>query len=238
MYCHLGAMPSKPDDPNDPLTLMWWDPTLADFKTFDAGIVDGLGEMKRSKFLLLRGLMMSLESRIDDFQKATPNLFLSSMAKSMRDACQRLGSLKTTYSQMRFGLAEFQRYYLEVLGFLDYMEIYKPRMDGTKPPAETVAKCVGAFTFNARTVQDFHTAGLPIWFLRPSKIWDSAVNCNILKVVTPISPGDALCIAEHDPPFPRIFRGPANDPDRHGAIHVFSRNWLVFKDPFSEPSKG
>ena len=111
-------MPSKPDDPNDPLTLMWWDLTLADFKTFDAGVVDGLGEMKRSKFLLLWGLMMNLESRINDFQKATPNLFLSSMAKSMQDACQWLGSLKTTYSQMRFGLAEFQRYYLEVLGFL------------------------------------------------------------------------------------------------------------------------
>ena len=193
---------------------------------------------ERSKFLLLQALMTSLESRINDFQKTTPNLFLSSMAKAMQDACQRLGSLKTTYSQMRFGLAEFQCYYLEVLGFLDYMEIYKPHMDGKKPPAETVANCIGAFTFNAHTVQDFHMAGLPVWFLRPKTIWDSSVNCNTLKIVTAINPSNTLCIVEHDLPFPWIFRGTANDPDRHGAIHVFSWNWLVFKDPFAEPSKG
>ena len=66
-YCHLGAIPSKPDDPNDPLAPMWWDPTHDDFKTFDSGVVDGLGELKRSKFLLLRGLMINLESRLDNY---------------------------------------------------------------------------------------------------------------------------------------------------------------------------
>ena len=156
----------------------------------------------------------------------------------MQDACQRLGSLKTTYSQMRFSLAEFQRYFLKVHGFLDYMEIFRPRMDGKKPPAEVVTKCVGALTFHAHVAQDFHTAGIPIWLLRPSKTWDSSIHCNILEVVTPVNPADTLCIVEHDPPFPRVFRGPTNHPDRHSAIHVFSRNWLVFKDPFAVPSKG
>jgi hypothetical protein len=26
LYCHLGAIPRKPDDPNDSLSIMWWDP--------------------------------------------------------------------------------------------------------------------------------------------------------------------------------------------------------------------
>ena len=28
----------------------------------------------------------------------------------------------------------------------------------------------------ARTVQDFHTAGLPIWFIRPKKSWDAPIS--------------------------------------------------------------
>jgi hypothetical protein len=31
MYCHLGAIPRKPDNPNDRLSTLWWDPTLDDF---------------------------------------------------------------------------------------------------------------------------------------------------------------------------------------------------------------
>jgi hypothetical protein len=240
VYCHLPAIPRRPEDPNDPLALMWWDPTRDDFETYDAGLVDGLGELARDKFLLLQAMMMSLESRIDSYQEIPPktNVLLASLVKAMQDACQRLGSLKTTFSEMRFGLTEFQRYYLEIHGFLDYMEIYRPRMDGKKPPAETVASCVGAFTFVPRVAQDFHTAGIPVWLIRPSKMWDSPIHCNILETITPINPADVLCIAENDPPFPRVFCGPANHPDRHGAIHVYSRTWLVFKDPFSGSSKG
>ena len=50
------------------------------------------------------------------------------------------------FSEMRFGLTEFQHYYLEIHGFLDYMEIYKPHMDSKKPSAEIVVSCVGALT--------------------------------------------------------------------------------------------
>ena len=48
-----------------------------------------------------------------------------------------------------------------------------------------------------------------------------------------------MCVSEHDPPFPPIFRGFATAHERHGAIHTYSRQWLAFKDPFQgESSKG
>jgi len=72
VYCHLPAIPRRPEDPNDPLALMWWDPTRDDFETYDAGLVDGLGELARDKFLLLQAMMMSLESRIDSYQEIPP----------------------------------------------------------------------------------------------------------------------------------------------------------------------
>lgn len=240
VHCHLGAIPRKPDDPDDPLSIMWWDPTRDDFKSLDGSLVDGLGELSSPKFLSLQAMVRNLESRLDDYKKTSqkPNELLLVLVKAMQDACTRLGSLKTTFSEMRFGVTEFQRYYLEVRGCLDYLEIYKPRLDGQKPAADTVANCVGAFTNVARVVQDFHTAGLPVWFLRPSKIWDSPVKCNILEVVTPLNPADILCLSQHNPPFSPIFRGFATDPAKHGAIHAYSRGWLAFKDPFEEPSKG
>ena len=240
-YPHLGAIPRKPLDANDPLSIMWWDPTRKEFDSFDGGLVDGMGELLKSKFIEFETMRKNLEDRVEDYKKtaAKPNPFLLLMVKAMQDACVRLGSLKTTFSEMRFGVTEFQRYYLEVCGVLDYLELYKPRMDGQRPAAITVAHCVGAFTSIVRTVQDFHSAGLPVWFIRPKKSWDSPISCNILKIVSPLNPASSLCVSEHDPPFSPIFRGFATTPEKHGAIHSYSRQWLAFKDPFQdEPSKG
>lgn len=234
VWSHLGAIPRKPEDSNDPLSIMWWDPTRDDFKTFEGSLVDGLGELSRPKFLSFRAIMTSLENRFEDYMKSSQrhNDLLLSIMKATQDLCLRLGSLKTTYTEMRFGVTEFQRYYLETLGCLDFLEIYKPRMDGKSPPAETVANCVGVVTHVTRVVQDFHTAGLPVWLLRPSNIWDTPVECNILEVVTPVNPADTLCVSPHDPPFPPVFSGSASHPNKHGAIHLYTRNWLSFKDPF------
>jgi hypothetical protein len=239
LNCHLGAIPRKPDDPNDPLSIMWWDPTLDDFKSFGGSLVDGLGELTGSKSLSLRKLMSSMEERIEDHKRAfsTPHKFLLLLVRAMQDAFARLDSLKTTFTEMRIGVAEFQRYYLELYGCLDYLEIYKPRMDGAKPAAESVVNCMGAITNIPRIVQDFCNAGLPIWFVRPSTVWDSPTRCNILEIVTPLDPADVICVEDHYPPFRAIFFGSSMDPKRHTAFHNHTRTWLVFKDPFGG-SKG
>ena len=49
MYCHLGAIPRKPENPDDRLLIMWWDPTTDDFKFSGDSLVDGLGELAGSK---------------------------------------------------------------------------------------------------------------------------------------------------------------------------------------------
>ena len=238
-YCHLGAIPRKPDDSNDSLSIMWWDPTLEDFKSFGGGIVDGLGELSGSKLLSLRKMMSSLEDRIEDYKRAFPktNQLLLLLVRAMQDSFARLDSLKTTFTEMRIGVTEFQRYYLETCGCLDYLEIYQPRMQGVRPAAESVMNCMGAFTNNPRIVQDFCAAGLPVWFLRPSSFWDSPVKCNILEIVTPLDPADVLCLSENYPPFPTIFYGFSTNPRRHDALYTYTRKYLVFKDPFGGPKR-
>lgn len=237
MYCHLGAIPRKPDDPDDSLSIMWWDPTPDDFEFFGGSLVNGLGELSGSKLISLRKLMSSMEERVEDHKRtfSNPNKLLLLLVRAMQDSFARLDSLKTTFTEMRVGVTEFQRYYLELQGCLDYMEIYKPRMDGQRPAAESVVNCMGAITNIPRIVQDFYTAGLPVWFLRPSTVWDSPARCNILETVTPLDPVDVLCVSDHYPPFPPIFYGSSIDPKRHGAFYSLSRMWLVFKDPFGGP---
>ena len=83
----------------------------------------------------------------------------------MQDSFGRLNALKTTFTEMRIGVTEFQCYYLEIYSCLDYLKIYKPRMDRERPPAECVVKCIGAITNIPCIVQDFWTAGLPVWLL-------------------------------------------------------------------------
>ena len=236
-FCHLGAIPRKPEDPNDPLSIMWWDPTCDDFESFGGSLIDGLGELLGSKLLSLRKMMSIMESRIEDHKRAFPstNKFLLTLVRAMQDSFDRLDSLKTTFTELRVGVTEFQRYYLEIYGCLDYIEIYKPHMDGERDRAESVMNYMGAITNIPRTVQDFCVAGLPVWFLRPSTAWDSPVRCNILETVTPLDPADILCVSENYPPFRTVFYGSPSDPKRHNAVHAYSRMWLVFKDPFGGP---
>jgi hypothetical protein len=164
MFCYLGTIPRKPDDPNDDLSIMWWNPTPDDFQFFSSSLIDGLGQLSGSKFLSLQKMMSSMDDRIEDHKRAflNPNNLLLLLARSMQDLFTHLDSLKTTFTEMTIGITEFQHYYLELYGCLDYLKIYRPHMDGARPPAESIMNCMGAITNIPRTVQDFYMAGLPV----------------------------------------------------------------------------
>ena len=132
---------------------------------------------------------------------------------------------------MRFSVTELQRYYLEVLAFIDYIEIYKPRMDGARSPAKELASCIGAFTSLPRVVQDFVEAGLPVYFIRPAAAVFTASPPKILKVVSLLEPEAHLVLCDATPRFLTIFRGSANSPMKHLAMHRYSRTWMVYKNP-------
>jgi len=107
---------------------MWWDPTCDNFQSSDGSLVDGLGFLVRSKFYEFEVKMRHLENRIEEYKKTTMklNTLLLLLERVMHNSCVRLGSLKTTFTKMRFGVADFQRNYLEVYALLDYLELYKP----------------------------------------------------------------------------------------------------------------
>ena len=236
-FCHLGSIPRKPEDPNDSLSIMWWDPTSDYFKSIGGSSIGGLDELSKSKLVTLQKMLSCIEARIEDHKAAVPktNKLLLLLVRAMQDSFAHLNSLKTTFPEMTLAVTEFQRYYLETLGCLDYLKIHKPCMEGTRPPAESVENCIGAFTHNLHTVQQFYNAGLPVRFLRPSSDWDDPIICNILEIVTPLDPTNVLCVMEHFPSFPAIYYGSSADPKKHITFLTHSRMRLVFKDPFGGP---
>ena len=240
-YPYLGAIPRKPDDDRDPLSIMWWNPTEHDFIRSHNALVDGLGQLSRARYEKLDILKKQLLERIDQYKTTDPkpNRYLLSMSKAMHHSCIRLGFLSTTFLEMKFGVTEFQRYYLETLGFLDYLGVYIPRIDGVATRPSTADNRIGVFTSTPQVVQEFYDAGLPIWFIRQTKIIaESPDNApNVLKLVEPRNSFHYLIREDCVPPFPIVYRGSTNIAKKHAAIHAYSRTWMVYRDAFSQEAQ-
>lgn len=234
-YSHLGAIPRKPVEPDHPLSIMWWDPNRDMFIASDGGILLGTGSLSPDKVAAFRGMEQELQARVHAYRETSDRPppkhaldLIATIATALSNALIRLSSLKTSFTQMWFTITKFQHYYLELMGLLDYMQIYQPRMRGWKPAASTVNDRVGVFTINESVVQDFHRAGLPVWYLCPWK--GGPFDRNVLVVVEPTL-SDAR-MDDHDPPFPTIYTGLLGGPEVVDSIHQFSRTWLSHKDPF------
>ena len=212
--CHLGAIPSKPMDPDNPLSIMWWNPTCGDFISTEFGVLDGLGKLRSARYAQFQTMKREMVDRVDNYRRKSPqsNHWVFALEKMLVHACTHLGHLSTTFTQMVLGVTDFQRYYLELLGLLDYLETYLLRMNGIQPAATTVEKCVGAITVLPRVIQDFVTAGIPVWFVQPCKT--GPFPYKVLNVVTPFESSQFLCLDKHDPPFPVIYNGDSNVRDK------------------------
>lgn len=239
-YPHLGAIPRKPDDPNDPLSIMWWDPTEHDFHRSANDLVDGLGQLARDKYEKFDTCRKGLLRKVDEYKAkaSSPNYYLLSISKAMSHAGVRLGCIPGSFLEMKFGVTEFQRYFLETLGLLDYLEVYKPRMDVAAALDQPVSadNRIGAFTSDARVAQEFFDARLPVWYIRETKKVAANPNIapNVLRLVEVREPAQFLVLADCSPPFPHIFDSYTNVPQKYASMHAFSRTWMVYRDPFSE----
>ncbi|KAF8327855.1 hypothetical protein F5887DRAFT_1083582 [Amanita rubescens] len=161
-YPHMAAIPKKPTSPNDPLSIMWYDALEADF-VHSPGSAIRLGKLALGITYRFRTLKEQLASRVIKYMQNVNQApqFIGPLSTAMRHSLIRLEIIDSTLQEMRFGIAEFQRYYLELYGLMDYLEIYQPRMLGLKPRATTVADCVGAYVSNPREAQEFFDAGIP-----------------------------------------------------------------------------
>jgi hypothetical protein len=66
-YPHLGAIPRRPDDPHDPLSIMWWNLTRAVFFPLQNGVLDGMGQLSTSKYWNFQEMSKDLKERVERY---------------------------------------------------------------------------------------------------------------------------------------------------------------------------
>ncbi len=83
----------------------------------------------------------------------------------------RMEQLPMSFEHTYLTLRKTQRVARVLRALVDYVQIYKPRMDGQVPqdliPITTDGLLRGAFVCNTTTLQRFHQARIPVWCLCP-----------------------------------------------------------------------
>jgi hypothetical protein len=68
-YPHLGAIPRRPEDPNYPLSIMWWNPTRDDFLPLKNDFMEGLGQLSVSNLWRFEEKMIETDDKITEYRK-------------------------------------------------------------------------------------------------------------------------------------------------------------------------
>jgi hypothetical protein len=197
------------------------------------GPVSGLGKLCRPRYNELRTSVIFLTDRVTKYQSTSAGRntpILQPSVKWLQQVLDQLLSVQMSFRHIEFVVRDLQRVWLHVWAILDYMEIYKPRMDGFAPPGDGVADTIGTFTTSIRVAQDMFLAGLPCWLIRSSSAFGDE---KIFRIAEIFHPKDYFVLEPHKFNYPVIFKGPATSLEKYHAIELFARNFLCTRDPFA-----
>ncbi|KAK0448909.1 uncharacterized protein EV420DRAFT_1647187 [Desarmillaria tabescens] len=231
---HGGLLASRTDHPYRDYIYMWDNITSNDIE-WAASSVQGIGLLRRP----WRGRLSRAFNYIDgrcgnmlaDQKKSSDYHDLLRILRSRLQAVlDRLGHVTTDTFTIQVLVATAQRFWLEIVAALDYMDWVKPVMDGIKSlhPAHRAEHRIGTFTWDVGVTQLFFKAQIPVFFIRP---WESFANQVILRVIEPSPPG--TCITHPAHPFPIVFDGPPSDPKKYVAQHRCLCLFQGYRDPFN-----
>ncbi|KZT31416.1 hypothetical protein SISSUDRAFT_1067773 [Sistotremastrum suecicum HHB10207 ss-3] len=129
---------------------------------------------------------------------------------SLERILSRLAHIPMTYRDLIRHVAEFQRYWLELCGLLEYMIRYLPRIRDARNVDHPVCEdLMGVIVTEPNQVQALFSAGIPVRYLRPSYEITAQIN---VKAVVP------------EAPYPIIFRGSASDINFVHSRYQFTRS--------------
>ena len=152
----FGSYPPAIPRPNTSLRdhrIIWWTPASGDYSLPPrSGPVSGVGKLCQPRYNELRTSVLFLQNRVKKYQQSNPQRSPSTLQpaiKWVQQVLEQLCSVQMSFRHIKFVVRDLQRLWLEIWAMLDYMEIYKPRMDGHTPPGD-VADTVGTITTSIR----------------------------------------------------------------------------------------
>lgn len=146
----------------------------------------------------------------------------------------RLDALPMNFEQVCLTVAETQRVTHLLCASVDYIQIYKPRMDGLveRDPKDHDPMIMGTFVEDAMMLQHFFCARILVWMIQPLE--EVAVYC--IDVLTDIETLDSWLVLDQ----PRlklrsVYTGAPNKA-KYTAMNLFTRDHLGWANPFHLPS--
>ena len=129
----------------------------------------------------------------------TSRSFMKIHTTTIADIFQHITEIQSTFELVARGCVEIQRLWLEVVAWIDWMTIYRSKINNRDAPGVEGYKfhhLVGAFTKNENVLASLCNAGIPVWFIRSSNDFSNQV---ILRVEKPRGWEDTLTTKK---PFP------------------------------------
>jgi hypothetical protein len=218
---------------------MWWNPTHDSFMSVESSFIPitGLGKLRRNKFVEISLDVKALLTRVEIYMCTTPSVrippVLGPLVQMMKHSLAQLDCIAMKFGQIEFQVRDVQQLWLEIVGILDYMEIYQPQMDASQGSIFVLelpaAGTIGTFTSDICVAQDHFHAGLPCWLFRPASAFTDQNILEVCKIE------DTQSIDLH----PRRFQShvlaecQAGTDAKYNTIHAYTCNFMKYPDLFN-----
>ena len=150
-FCHFACIPC----PTDTLPeILWWDVSPSDFVQETAWMTttDAVGKLCSEQTAEFAFFVNDLEKRVQKFfrchQNETEIQLACHLFTIVGQMLVQLESLTATFLQMQNVITSLQRYSLELLGLLDYCQLFKPMINGTARCPGFDNSRLGAYVYN------------------------------------------------------------------------------------------
>ncbi|TFK59424.1 hypothetical protein BDN72DRAFT_905856 [Pluteus cervinus] len=227
---HFACIPRRINEA--PYDIIWYTPEQTHFTPSRHN--PSIGRLDTSHRETLRAVVFELRDRAHAYTKRDPKLdLIRSLRQSLSYGISRVENVPTCFGVMVWAVRAVQRCWLELRGALDYMEIFKPRMDGVLEPYDAhaiPAQTIGAFIYIHEVARSFFTAGLPYWFIEDR---NRLADQNVRMTVAVTSPHSCIAMDQWIPTSPTIWTGPASSFLKVRAIHRDEGKYLSYPNPFN-----
>ncbi|OJA12179.1 hypothetical protein AZE42_11275, partial [Rhizopogon vesiculosus] len=225
-YCkefeYAVCIPRKETSSID-LQFTWYSPTTDDFVT-QAGTAFAIGTLHSHIIDGIDNLLTIACKRVEPWQAdwiGKKDIVLN-MLSSLKHDINVLHRHPLMYCNIIIFIAQAQRSFLNIIAFMDYVEIVQCHDAWTSwsaPPANT--KWMGCFTDDSKICDTFFNAGVPVWLIRAEAYIPP--HMNIINPVVLTFPDHLMrsmyCEAGRIvKPFPLLYHGPGGF-NRHFHTH-------------------
>ncbi|KAK7037344.1 hypothetical protein VNI00_011094 [Paramarasmius palmivorus] len=170
--CHWSVIARKPMDPAD-TRRRWWDMLARDHFEEAEGSMSGLGRWKEGSLDIFKEDYIALRRRAREHEAArvqigsSPNMVVSILLAQLDNTLGYLLHVTVPFKQAQQLLCRFQRWFLELTAALDWIEVFRPIMEGKRSKGKDSVDRVGTFTGDLVEYKQLHSAGIPTWHIRP-----------------------------------------------------------------------